>query len=227
MTRSRAQGRSDAAHDLFKGMTKKKKAKDRKKDKQPPIQVSEHGRYQIKSGLLAGKFVARAFAKPPTQARGMIAEASGTTEEAAITALQDVIDARQTRHIQGRRNDPDTEMSVPSVEEYIEALGHLPLTRPQRALLTALSLADVDGLTEAQLTTGSGYRSLASANRSLASAGHMIAQYLSFETRSNVQSAVLEGASFVAFRDEAQDEKNPGNWIMYPELRDAVKATLR
>lgn len=210
----------------FKNKTNATKAKVDKTAARSPIRVSEHGRYQIKSGLLAGKFVARAFAKPPTQARGMITEASGTTEEAAITALQDVIDERETRQIRGRREDQDTGMAVPSVEEYTEALGHVPLTRPQRALLTALSLADADGLTEAQLATGSGYRSLASANRALASAGRMIAQYLSFETSSNLRSAVLERTSVVAFRGEAQDEKDPGNWILYPELRDAVKATL-
>lgn len=53
MTRSSAQGRIDADHELFKGMTKKKKVKESKKATPPPIQVGEHGRHQIKSGLLA------------------------------------------------------------------------------------------------------------------------------------------------------------------------------
>ena len=74
MTRSSAAGR-----DLFKGMTRKKD-KDTKKAAPPAILVGEHGRYQIKSGRLAGEYVARAFPKPPTKARGLIAEATAATE---------------------------------------------------------------------------------------------------------------------------------------------------
>ena len=51
------------------------------------------------------------------EARGLIAEASGATEEAAITALHEVIDARETRRTEGRRTDPRTGVSVPSTEE--------------------------------------------------------------------------------------------------------------
>ncbi|WP_299197917.1 hypothetical protein [uncultured Tateyamaria sp.] len=226
MTRSSAQGRTDAGHDLFKGMTKKKKAKDSKKDTQPPIQVGEHGRYQIKSGLLAGKFVARAFAKPPTKARGMIAEASGATQEAAITALHDVIDARESKMTENRRTDPHTGASVPSIEEYTEALGQVALTRPQRALLAALSLADEDGLTEVRVANGAGYKSRASANRSLASAGRLIATFLSSETVSNGSSTNLDGTAVLGFRGEPEHDGDPGNWILYPELRDAIRAAL-
>lgn len=217
--------RSERGQGLFKAMTKAKKTKTTKKAARPSTQVSEHGRYQIKSGLLAGKFIARAFAKPPTGARGMIAEASGSTEDAAIAALHDIIDARETSRIEGRRKEPRSGMAVPSVEEYSEALGHVALTRPQKAMLTALSLADADGLTELQLASAGGYKSLASANRLLASAGRLIADYLSLETNPNVRSAALEGSSVVAFRGEPQDEADPGNWILYPEMRDAVRAT--
>ena len=73
MTRSSAAGRSNAGHDLFTGGEKKKNIKENKKATPTSIQVGEHGRYQIKSGRLEGKYVARAFAKPPTKARGMIA----------------------------------------------------------------------------------------------------------------------------------------------------------
>ena len=65
MTNSSMGNRSDKSRDLFKGMTKTSKAKVDKKAARPPIHVGEHGRYQIKSGLLSGEFVARAFAKAP------------------------------------------------------------------------------------------------------------------------------------------------------------------
>jgi len=188
--------------------------------------VGEYGRYQIKSGLLTGKFVARAFAKPPSKARGLIAEASGATEEAAITALREVIDARESQMVENRRTDPRTGALVASTEEYIEALCHVALTRPQSAMLTALSLADADGLTEARMANGAGYASLVSANRSLAKAGQLIAAYLSSKTIADGPSTDLKGITLLGFRGEPKDDKDPGNWILHPEMRDAVRAAL-
>lgn len=217
MNRSNATSR-----DPFKGMTKKAKAEA--PAPRAPIQVSEHGRYQIKSGLLGGTYIARAFPKPPTQARGLIAEATGETEEAAIAALNDIIDARETRRVEDRRTDPGTGASVPSVEEYREALDHVALTRQQSAMLTALSLADPDGLTEARMANGAGYKSLASANRSLAAAGRLIATYLSSDAAAPGVSGDLAGSALLGFRGPQRTEKDPGNWILHPELREAIRA---
>ena len=225
MTRSGATGRSEAGHDLFKGKAKKVD-KDRKQNTPPAILVGEHGRYQVKSGRLAGEFVARAFPKPPTTARGLIAEASGATEEAAIAALHDVIDARENRRTEERRTDPRTGSAVPSTEEYVEAISQVSLSRPQHAMLTALSLAGAEGLTEARMANAAGYRSQASANRSFAGAGLLIANYLSVQTSSNGSSKELEGASLLGFRGETRHEDDPGNWILHPELRDAVRIAL-
>lgn len=224
MTDLSLERRSDKGQGLFKDMTKTRKAKVDVKPTRPSINVSDHGRYQIKSGRLAGKFTARAFAKPPTKARGLIAEASGPTEEAAITALHAVIDTRETLRIQDRRKDPRTEKSVPSVEEFTEALCHVALTQPQRTMLIALSLASADGLTDLQLANGPAYTSAASANRSLASAGRLISNYLGFEDNSKVPRNSSEAGSILVFRGEPQDETDPGNWILFPELREAVKA---
>ena len=85
---------------------------------------------------------------PPTKARGLIAEATGKTEEAAIAALHCVIDARETRRSEDRRTDPSTGTQVPTSDEYVEALNTVNLTKPQRAMMMALSLAEADGLTE-------------------------------------------------------------------------------
>lgn len=225
MTNFNLGNRSDGGHGLFKGMTKKKAKADKKKVRSP-IHVSEHGRYQVKSGLLAGKFIARAFAKPPTKTRGLIAEASGPTEEAAISALHEVIDTRENQRIEGRRKDPDTGMAVPSVDEYAEALGQAAFSRTQGAILTALSVADADGLTEAQLANAAGYKSLASVNRSLASADRLISNYLSSDGNSKVQLAAEVGGSNHVIRREPHDVADPVFWMIYPELRDAVRAIL-
>jgi len=218
MTRSSAAGR-----DLFKGMTRKKD-KDTKKAAPPAILVGEHGRYQIKSGRLAGEYVARAFPKPPTKARGLIAEATGATEEAAIAALHEAIDARENRRTHERRTDTHTGVAVPSTEEYGEAIRQIALSQPQRAMLTALSLAGEEGLDDARMARLAGYKSQTSANRSFAGAGLLIADYLSLDLTTGDGSHTPEGTSLLGFRGEAASDEAPGNWVLYAELREALRA---
>lgn len=225
MTAFSASGQTATGRDLFKEKPKKK-VKERSNDKPTAVQVGEHGRYQIKSGRLAGEYVARAFPKPPTKARGLIAEAKGATEEAAIAALHEVIDARETQRTGERRTDPKTGAAVPSAKEYIEAIGQVALSNPQRAMLIALSLAEDDGLTEMRMAREAGYKSQASANRAFAAVGLLIANYLSLETPSDEAPRGLEGIDFLGFRGEPKKEEEPGNWILHPELREAVRSIL-
>lgn len=210
-------GRSNAGQDLFRGMARKKKP-DEKPRASPAVLLGNHSRYQVKSGWLAGSFVARAFPKPPTKARGMIAEATGATEEAAIAALHDVIDARENRRTDERRDDPRAGIAVPGTEEYVEAIRQVGLSLPQCAMLTALSLAGEDGLTMLRMADAAGYKSDAAANRSFAAAALLIADYLSVETRSHTTSGDPECATLLGFRGA-----ETGNWILHPELREAVR----
>lgn len=224
MAQSSSEGRSTTGQNLFKGAAKKKP--DTKPGTPPAIQLGEHSRYQIKSGWFAGTFVARAFPKPPTKARGMIAEATGATEEAAIAALHALIDKRERRRVGERREDARTGVAVPSVGEYVEAIRQVALSRPQCAMLTALSLAGEAGLTETSMADAAGYRSPASANRSLMAAGFLIADYLSVETHPHEPSGDLEGVALLGFRREMPDAEDAGNWILHDELREAVRLVL-
>lgn len=225
MTRSGPESRLKAGQDLFKGMAKKK-AKDATKDPEPAILVGEHGRYQVKSGRLAGTFVARAFPKPPTRARGLIAEATGATEDAAIAALHDLIDARESRRTDDRRTDTATGVVVPSVEEYVEAIRQVALSRPQTAMLIELALAGEQGLAETRMASTAGYKSRASTNRSFAAAGRLIADYLSVETAHHDGTGDPDATSLLAYRGDARTEDDPGNVILHAELRDAVRTAL-
>lgn len=222
MIRFSTDGRTATGRDLFKD--KPKKAKQLPRDTPPAVQFGEHGRYQIKSGRLAGEYVARAFPKPPTNARGLIAEAKGATEEAAIAALYEVIDAREFRRIEGRRIDAGTGLAIPSVEEYAEAIAQVALSRPQRAMLAALAFADGDGLTEMRIANAAGYKSQASANRAFAATGLLLASYLSVELPSNGKTSDLEGTVLLGFRGDHPNDEDPGNWILHPELREAVRS---
>ena len=203
-------------------MPKAKTAAQKPKDT-TAIQMGEHSRYQIKSGWLAGTFVARAFPKPPTKARGVIAEATGATEDAAIAALHDVIDAREDRRTGERRRDERNCIEVPSVEEYVEAFHQVSLSGPQCAMLMALSLAGEDGLTDARMVDAAGYKSQSSANKSFAATGLLIAAYLSSDSQAGGTPAAAAGTALLGFRGKAANEEDLGNWILHPELRQAAR----
>jgi hypothetical protein len=220
-----SRSRADAVQDPFRKMPKAKKSAEKPKEA-PAILLGEHSRYQIKSGWLAGTFVARAFPKPPTTARGMIAEATGATEEAAISALHEVIDAREDRRTGERRRDPENGVDVPSVEEYLEAVRQVTLSGPQRAMLTALSLADEDGLTDARMAYAAGYKSEASANKSFAATGLLIAEYLFAGSQDDDAPGTPEGTALLGFRGVTATEEETGNWILHPELRQAVRLAM-
>ena len=210
--------------DPFRSMSKPKRLPEKPKET-TAILLGEHSRYQIKSGRLSGEYVARAFPKPPTNARGLIAEARGETEEAAIAALHAVIDAREIRRAEDRRIDQQTGLAVPSIEEYAEAIAQVSLSRPQSAMLTALALAEEDGLPEVRLASAAGYKSQASANRAFVSVGLLIANYLSMEAPPEGATSDHDGSTFLGYRGEQQNDEDPGNWILHAELREAVRTT--
>ena len=224
MKNFRMDARTATGRDLFK--EKPKKTKEKQKQAGPEIQIGEHGRYQIKSGRLSGEYVARAFPKQPTNTRGVIAEARGATEEAAIAALHDVIDERETRRTEGRRIEPETGSAILSTAEFVEAIGQVALSRPQAAMLTALAIAGDDGLPDMQIAYAAGYKSQASANRALAAAGLLLANYLSVELATNAETNVQDGTALLGFRGARTNDEVPGNWILHPELREAVRAVL-
>ena len=104
-----------------------------------------------------------------------------------------------------------------------EAMAQVALSRPQRAILAALALADDEGLSETRLASAAGYKSNASANRAFASAGLLIASYLSLETRLDVATSEHDGTTFLGYRGEPRKDEDPGNWILHAELCEAVR----
>jgi hypothetical protein len=158
--------------------------------------------------------------------RGLIAEARGATEEAAIEALHEVIDTRETRRTEARRIDPKTSSAVPSTAEYVEAIEQVALSRAQAAMLTALAFADDDGLPEMRIAYAAGYKSQASAHRAFGAAGLLLATYLSVDLAKNVATSDPEGTMLLGFRGAQPNDEAQGNWILHPELRKAVRAVL-
>ncbi|WP_340298571.1 MULTISPECIES: hypothetical protein [unclassified Roseobacter] len=190
------------------------------------IKITDFGRYQIKSGLIAKRYIARAFVKPPTRVRGVIAEAEGASENAAISAVRGAIEELNERRSTERRKDTKTDFFVPCTDEYAEAIISVPLTKPQLAMLSALSLAHEDGLNETQLANAAGYNSAQLAHRSLAAIGRSIAKYLSFELTVVTKPNALHGSYVVAACEHPTNQTDLVRWVVYPELRDAIRRVL-
>lgn len=205
----------------------RKKTKLPAKAAVPSIKSGEHGRYLIKSGMLANEFVARAFPKLSRGSRGLIAEAKGATEELAIEALQNMIDEREVQRVQDRRKEPRTGCVVLNAEEYIEAMGQVVLSKPQKAMLKALSLADGEGLSEARMARAAGFKSETSAVRSFANAGMLVANYLSAAPAFENPSVEPKGFSVLAFREAPGEDGKVGNLILHREMREAMRVVTR
>lgn len=99
--------------------------KKARKSAPPEIVEQDYGRYMIKAGLLQNTIVARAFPKPPSRFRHLVAEASGETTEEAIEHLIGKLEQLRSERRSLRRSDPDLPSGVPTAEEYADALRSL------------------------------------------------------------------------------------------------------
>ena len=76
------------------------------------ILEDEYGNYRIRAGRLSGNFVARAFPKSVNENKGLMAEASGSSEQEAISALKILLDERGAQRVAARRWEQRSEISV-------------------------------------------------------------------------------------------------------------------
>jgi hypothetical protein len=221
MSSNSLKARSSRGQDIFASTPQKKKAAVAK-EAAPSVQVGAHGRYQIKSGRLNGEYIARAFSKPPARTRGLIAEAHGATEEAAIAALHEALDAREASRTGDRRTDARTGNMVPSAAEYAEAIRQIDLSKSQRALLDALAFAKDDGLSEVRMARAAGYKSRATVRRSFAGVGLLIGDFLSIDTAEGAAPEDLDGTALVGYRGSSDAGETPASWVLHKELRESL-----
>jgi hypothetical protein len=188
------------------------------------VTVSEYGRFQLKCAKLRGNFLARAFSKSASHARGVIEEATGETEDMAIAALCRVIDARETRRRELRRVDTLTGAAIPTTEEYIEAMNCVELSGPQRAILLAMSGAGDSGLSEPDIAAAAGYQTVATALKALTNAGKRIGEFLAVEPSTNSSTNELSWTSLLAFPERECGVAEPRYWTLHEEARSAVES---
>ena len=187
------------------------------------ILEDEYGNYRIRAGRLSGNFVARAFPKSINDNKGLMAEATGASEKEAIAALKILLDERGAERVAARRWDQRSEISVPSVEEFTEALRQAALSEPQMAMLKTQAFAGGEGLTMAKLMHAAGYRSEATASKVYARAGALIADYLGVDLTSVETEDKNDAARVFGYLEDGEAE-TPALMVMHEEMRHAVIA---
>ncbi len=75
-------------------------------------------------------------------------------ERAGTISLDD--DQKVTFDVEAGRDGREAAQTVPSVEEFVEAIGQVALSVPQRAMFTALSLAEAEGMSETRMANAGG-----------------------------------------------------------------------
>jgi hypothetical protein len=179
------------------------------------------GNYLIRAGRLNGDFIARAFPATGSKSQGLIAEASGTSEADAIETLKENLRVRGTKRTEARRWEERSDISIPSKEEFIEALRHMKLTDSQLAMLKAHAVAGDDGMTLAALTRASGYKSEDTAMKALKRAGSLVGDFLGVKTRSGAEKDITDAREVLSYCIEAE---TASVWVMHDELRHAVRS---
>lgn len=185
----------------------------------------EHEKYRILAGRLGGEYVARAFPKATSRARGLIAETQGESEEAAVAALMEVIKARDVRREAKRRWDASLNFSVPNPAEFTEALYQTNLTEAQITILKSLAWTIDPGMTFAQLANASGRKQDTTAERLFVRTGELVADYLRIIIGTGEPGSPETPHTVLAKRLPQNGDK-ADLWGLHPELRDAARRVL-
>lgn len=125
----------------------------------PRIVEREHGRYLIKAGILKDTFLARAFPKPPSKFRHLVAEAAGTSIDEAIEKLIAQLDTLRSERRAQRRIDPALPAGVPTSEEYADALRSLSPSGRILHVLHDHALSRQRGLLMSEVAQSADFRS--------------------------------------------------------------------
>ena len=190
------------------------------------IPVIEHGKYIIKSGKLAGEWVARAFPKPPAKSKGLVAEAKGSSAEDAVETLKVQLEQDQTQRETSRRVDKRSGLAIPLRQEFITALEQTKLSDAQVAMLKAHSIAGTHGLTGNDLARAGGYSNFDTANVIYGKAGRALGEYLGVDTGDPKAKHGEIPAALLAGEGVPRPETGQSVWVMHRELREAVRLVL-
>ena len=205
-----------------KELARKKALADRK----APITSLEFGRYLIKAGWLNGRFLARAFPGPGARTKGLIAEATGESEEEAIRLLKEQINKRNRSRKAARRQDFVANSGIPGPSEFVEALGHIKITEAQAIMLRTLAAQGETGMSLEALSIAGGYKTAEAATRNLRVLAVLIADYLSSEAETGTDEDGSTSENLLVSRVANKDEVPENIFAMHPELREALSSMV-
>ena len=188
-----------------------------------PIVEDAFGNYKIRAGQLNGNFVARAFPKDSAKSQGLVAEAKGTSESDAIEALKSMLSERQVNRTAERRWEARSESSVPTQEEFLEALRQTNLSAAQKSMLKAHALAGEDGMV-AIMDAGE-YKSQDAAIKALAKASILMADFIGLDVSQGKKIGPETALGVLGYRSSDETDA-PSHLILHKELREAVRQTL-
>ena len=189
------------------------------------IVEDEFGNYKIRAGQLNGVFVARAFPRDSARSQGIMAESEGSSEEDAIAALKSLLAEREAERSGARRWEARSESSVPTQEEFLEALGQTALSDAQKSILKAHAIAGEDGLVAASIMSAGGFKSQSAAINALAKAGLLVAGFTGLELPAGNDDGLDPAIRVLGYRKPLESDA-PLHLILHEELRDAVWRTL-
>lgn len=182
-------------------------------------------RFMIKVGQLGGKYVARAFPKPPGRSRGTLYEAKGNSSEEALEALRARMKVAEAEDVAGRREIEDSGFQVPQTKEFAAALRQVNLSKTQVEMLRAHAWSEAPGMTFRELAGAAGFRSARSASVAYGRIGAAIRDNLRLGAPSPQLSAEEAGVSVLAVSD-VSPANGAAVWTMHPEFRAAVRSGL-
>jgi hypothetical protein len=135
--------------------------------------TEQHGRYEIKSGPLAGSWAANAI-----RHRTVVAKATGSSREEAVTSLKTML----RRMEQDDLSDRDAE-GAPSANVYERAFGHLLPDMPDSyiAMLRAHLTAPDHLISATKLAEAAGYAGYEGANLHYGKLGQRVADEIGFD----------------------------------------------
>lgn len=186
----------------------------------PEIVEQEHGRYMIKAGLLQDTIMARAFPKPPSKFRHLVAEGSGETTDDAIEHLIAKLEQMRSDRRALRRLDPDLAGGVPTSEEYADALRSLSPGPKLLGILHDHALFGRRGTHLDQLAQTNEYPSAQDVLNSYEKLGRDILEVI------EPDETAKSGLPFIVANPEGIDPHENGLRSLQPELQQAVLRLL-
>ncbi|MBR2656500.1 hypothetical protein [Yoonia sp.] len=188
--------------------------------KPPAIVEQEHGRYLIKAGQLQGTIVARAFPKPPSKFRHLVAEETGKTTDDAIVRLIEKLDGLRAKSRALRRADPSLDTGVPTLVEFADALRSYTPGPKVLDILHDHALLRQRGAQLSDLAKTGNFASPQDLLNAYEKLGVEIYKQI------DPDEALVAGLPLIVQMPESGALENTDMAILHPELQDAVLQLL-